>query len=82
MGQASKRTTGEIFDVQDHGSIVLLFLLAIVLLHLVSALVAGLLVYELVSLIAPLIERHLLHRWSPFFIEPRGAWAGSRVEPV
>jgi predicted PurR-regulated permease PerM len=39
-------------------------LLAIVLLHLVSALVAGLLVYELVSLIAPLIERHLLHRWS------------------
>ena len=39
-------------------------LLAVVLLHLVSALVGGLLVYELVSLIAPLIERHLMHRWS------------------
>src|SRR5207237_8136860 len=39
-------------------------LLAVVLLHLVSALVAGLLVYELVSLLAPLIERHLIHRWS------------------
>jgi predicted PurR-regulated permease PerM len=39
-------------------------LLAIVLLHLVSALVAGLLVHELVSLLAPLIERHLIHRWS------------------
>ncbi len=39
-------------------------LLAIVFLHLVSALVAGLLVYEVVGLIAPLIERHLLHRWS------------------
>jgi predicted PurR-regulated permease PerM len=39
-------------------------LLAIVLLHLVSALIAGLLVYELVSLLAPLIERHLIHRWS------------------
>jgi predicted PurR-regulated permease PerM len=39
-------------------------LLAIVLLHLVSALVAGLLVYELVSLLAPFIERHLIHRWS------------------
>jgi predicted PurR-regulated permease PerM len=39
-------------------------LLTIVLLHLVSALVAGLLVYELVSLLAPLIERHLIHRWS------------------
>ena len=39
-------------------------LLAVVFLHLVSALVAGLLVYELVSLLAPLIERHLIHRWS------------------
>ncbi|MGA8482626.1 MAG: hypothetical protein WB696_32035 [Chthoniobacterales bacterium] len=39
-------------------------LLAVVLLHLVSALVAGLLVYELVSLLAPFIERHLIHRWS------------------
>jgi predicted PurR-regulated permease PerM len=39
-------------------------LLGVVLLHLVSALVAGLLVYELVSLLAPLIERHLMHRWS------------------
>src|SRR5258707_11649174 len=39
-------------------------LLAVVLLHLVSALVAGLLVYELVTLLAPLIERHLMHRWS------------------
>lgn len=39
-------------------------LLAILFLHLVSALVAGLLVYELVSLLAPLIERHLIHRWS------------------
>jgi predicted PurR-regulated permease PerM len=41
-----------------------LALLTVVLLHLVSALVAGLLVYELVSLLAPLIERHLIHRWS------------------
>jgi predicted PurR-regulated permease PerM len=39
-------------------------LLAVVLLHLVSALTAGLLVYQLVSLLAPLIERHLMHRWS------------------
>ena len=39
-------------------------LLAILFLHLVSALVAGLLVYELVSLLAPLIERHLINRWS------------------
>src|SRR3979411_602812 len=39
-------------------------LLAVVLLHLVSALVGGLLVYELVNLSAPLIERHLIHRWS------------------
>lgn len=28
MAQASKTTTGEIYDVQDHGSIVLVFLLA------------------------------------------------------
>jgi hypothetical protein len=28
MAQAHKTTTGEIFDVQDHGSIVLVFLLA------------------------------------------------------
>jgi predicted PurR-regulated permease PerM len=39
-------------------------LLVIPFLHLVSALVAGLLVFELVGLIAPLIERHLVHRWS------------------
>src|ERR1700746_4029639 len=39
-------------------------LLAVVLLHLVSALVAALLGYELVSLLAALIERHLIHRWS------------------
>jgi predicted PurR-regulated permease PerM len=39
-------------------------LLVISFLHLVSALVAGLLVYELVGLIAPAIERHLIHRWS------------------
>jgi predicted PurR-regulated permease PerM len=39
-------------------------LLAIPFLHLVSALVAGLLVYELVSLLAPIIERHLINRWS------------------
>ena len=39
-------------------------LLAVVLLHLVSALAGGLLVYELVSLIAPPIERHLIHRRS------------------
>jgi Predicted permease len=43
-------------------------LLTIVLLHLVSALVAGLLVYELVSLIAPLIERRLIHRWSRWLV--------------
>lgn len=28
MAQAHKTTTGEIYDVQDHGSIVLVFLLA------------------------------------------------------
>jgi hypothetical protein len=28
MAQAHKTTTGEIFDVQDHGSIVLVFILA------------------------------------------------------
>ncbi len=39
-------------------------LLTILLLHLVSALVAGLLVYELVNLLAPVMERHLMHRWS------------------
>jgi predicted PurR-regulated permease PerM len=39
-------------------------LLAVVLLHLVVAVVAGLLVYELVTLLAPRIERHLIHRWS------------------
>jgi predicted PurR-regulated permease PerM len=39
-------------------------LLLIPLLHLISALVAGLLVYELVALLAPVIERHLINRWS------------------
>src|SRR5260370_807313 len=39
-------------------------LVLIPLLHLVSALVAGLLVYELVGLLAPIIERHLSNRWS------------------
>jgi predicted PurR-regulated permease PerM len=39
-------------------------LILIPLLHLVSALVAGLLVYELVTLLAPIIERHLTNRWS------------------
>jgi predicted PurR-regulated permease PerM len=39
-------------------------LILIPLLHLVSALVAGLLVYELVSLLAPILERHLTNRWS------------------
>jgi predicted PurR-regulated permease PerM len=39
-------------------------LLLIPLLHLISALVAGLLVHELVSLLAPIIERHLMNRWS------------------
>ena len=39
-------------------------LIAIPLFHLVSALVGGLLVYELVSLLAPIIERHLINRWS------------------
>ncbi|MBV8216740.1 MAG: hypothetical protein JOZ08_26270, partial [Verrucomicrobia bacterium] len=39
-------------------------LLLIPVLHLISALIAGLLVYELVSLLAPLIERHLINRWS------------------
>jgi predicted PurR-regulated permease PerM len=39
-------------------------LILIPLLHLVSALVAGLLVYELVGLLAPIIERHLSTRWS------------------
>ena len=39
-------------------------LLLIPFVHLISALVAGLLVYELVSLLAPIIERHLINRWS------------------
>ncbi|MBV8101317.1 MAG: hypothetical protein JOZ31_19405 [Verrucomicrobia bacterium] len=39
-------------------------LLLIPVLHLISALIAGLLVYELVSLLAPIIERHLFNRWS------------------
>jgi predicted PurR-regulated permease PerM len=38
--------------------------IVIPLLHLISALVAGLLVYELVTLLAPIIERHLINRWS------------------
>jgi predicted PurR-regulated permease PerM len=39
-------------------------LLLIPFFHLISALVAGLLVYELVSSLAPIIERHLISRWS------------------
>jgi predicted PurR-regulated permease PerM len=39
-------------------------LLLIPMLHLISALIAGLLVYELVSVLAPIIERHLINRWS------------------
>ena len=39
-------------------------LLLIPFFHLISALIAGLLVYELVSLLAPIIERHLINRWS------------------
>jgi predicted PurR-regulated permease PerM len=39
-------------------------LLLIPVLHLISALVAGLLVYELVALLTPIIERHLIKRWS------------------
>jgi predicted PurR-regulated permease PerM len=42
-------------------------LLAIVIFHLVSALLGALLVYELIGLIAPLIERHLINRWSRGF---------------
>ena len=42
-------------------------LILIPILHLISALVAGLLVYELVSLLAPIIERHLMNRWSRWF---------------
>ena len=44
-----------------------LALLSIVLLHLVSALLGALLVYELIGLIAPFIERHLINRWSRGF---------------
>jgi len=44
-----------------------LALLAIVVLHLVSALLGAFLVYELIGLIAPLIERHLINRWSRGF---------------
>src|ERR1700742_156038 len=39
-------------------------LLLIPFFHLISALIAGLLVYELVSLLAPVIEHHLINRWS------------------
>ena len=39
-------------------------LLLIPFFHLISALIAALLVYELVSLLAPIIERHLINRWS------------------
>jgi predicted PurR-regulated permease PerM len=42
-------------------------LLAIVVLHLVSALLGAFLVYELIGLIAPIIERHLINRWSRGF---------------
>ena len=44
-----------------------LALLAIVLVHLVSALLGAFLVYELIGLIAPIIERHLSNRWSRGF---------------
>src|SRR6201985_1528635 len=39
-------------------------LLLIPLFHLISALIARLLFYELLSLLAPIIERHLINRWS------------------
>jgi predicted PurR-regulated permease PerM len=44
-----------------------LALLAIVVFHLVSALLGAFLVYELIGLIAPVIERHLINRWSRGF---------------
>ena len=44
-----------------------LALVAIVVFHLVSALLGAFLVYELVGLIAPVIERHLINRWSRGF---------------
>src|SRR6202007_3469943 len=42
-------------------------LLSIVLVHLVSALLGAFLVYELIGMIAPIIERHLSNRWSRGF---------------
>ena len=44
-----------------------LALVAIVVFHLVSALLGAFLVYELIGLIAPVIERHLINRWSRGF---------------
>lgn len=44
-----------------------LALMVIVVLHLVSALLGAFLVYELIGLIAPVIERHLINRWSRGF---------------
>lgn len=44
-----------------------LALAAIVVAHLVSALLGAFLVYELIGLIAPIIERHLINRWSRGF---------------
>jgi predicted PurR-regulated permease PerM len=44
-----------------------LALLAIVVVHLVSALLGAFLVYELIGMIAPIIERHLINRWSRGF---------------
>ena len=44
-----------------------LALLSIVVVHLVSALLGAFLVYELIGLIAPIIERHLINRWSRGF---------------
>jgi predicted PurR-regulated permease PerM len=44
-----------------------LALLVIVVFHLVSALLGAFLVYELIGFIAPVIERHLINRWSRGF---------------
>jgi predicted PurR-regulated permease PerM len=44
-----------------------LALLSIVVVHLVSALLGAFLVYELIGMIAPIIERHLINRWSRGF---------------
>src|SRR6516164_6141524 len=41
-----------------------LALFLVLQLHLVSALLAGLLVYELVHVLAPIVERLLTHHWA------------------